>query len=267
MQMLVQLDKLVQLIESPVFTCAFVFSFDNTFVHKISDIRLQLLEPERYPYLFKCLYGILMLLPQSSAFVSLRNRLNAVNSAGFLHISPKSTPNVSSTRSRIGRDDIKWQELLTHFRSTQMRHEKVRRQAMGDGDNASITMPGYSDRDLDLSGLHLNQKEVVGDNRSGLVRSAVVLRPGMRRRATGESSMPSGALGRSGALSPLNPKARVTSGLSTGNVTGQPVGMAGNGNTTALGTHTGQSMLGGVTSGLQAQRGVNGRRLTSEKKV
>lgn len=30
-----------------------------------------------------------MLLPQSSAFVSLRNRLNAVNSAGFLHIAPK----------------------------------------------------------------------------------------------------------------------------------------------------------------------------------
>lgn len=54
------------------------------------DLRLQLLEPERYPYLFKCLYGLLMLLPQSSAFVSLRNRLNAVNSAGFLHIAPKS---------------------------------------------------------------------------------------------------------------------------------------------------------------------------------
>ncbi|KAJ7774089.1 armadillo-type protein, partial [Mycena olivaceomarginata] len=64
--MLVQVDKLVQLIESP------------------------LLEPERYPYLFKCLYGLLMLLPQSSAFVSLRNRLNAVNSAGFLHIAPRS---------------------------------------------------------------------------------------------------------------------------------------------------------------------------------
>ena len=54
------------------------------------DLRLQLLEPERYPYLFKCLYGLLMLLPQSTAFVSLRNRLNAVNSAGFLHIAPKS---------------------------------------------------------------------------------------------------------------------------------------------------------------------------------
>ena len=54
------------------------------------DLRLQLLEPEKYPHLFKCLYGLLMLLPQSSAFLSLRNRLNAVNSAGFLHIAPKS---------------------------------------------------------------------------------------------------------------------------------------------------------------------------------
>lgn len=54
-----------------------------------TDLRLQLLEPDRYPYLFKCLYGLLMLLPQSSAFVSLRNRLSAVNSAGFLHIAPK----------------------------------------------------------------------------------------------------------------------------------------------------------------------------------
>jgi vacuole morphology and inheritance protein 14 len=58
--------------------------------NNLEDLRLQLLEPERYPYLFKCLYGLLMLLPQSTAFVSLRNRLNAVNSAGFLHIAPKS---------------------------------------------------------------------------------------------------------------------------------------------------------------------------------
>ncbi|RKP09317.1 vacuolar protein 14 C-terminal Fig4p binding-domain-containing protein [Thamnocephalis sphaerospora] len=59
---LIQLDKLVQLLESPVFTY----------------LRLQLLEPDRHPYLFKCLYGILMLLPQSSAFATLRNRLNSV---------------------------------------------------------------------------------------------------------------------------------------------------------------------------------------------
>jgi hypothetical protein len=29
----------------------------------LTVIRLQLLEPDRYPYLFKCLYGLLMLLP------------------------------------------------------------------------------------------------------------------------------------------------------------------------------------------------------------
>ncbi|KAG0702425.1 vacuolar protein 14 C-terminal Fig4p binding-domain-containing protein [Suillus ampliporus] len=113
--LLVQVDKLVQLIESPVFTY----------------LRLQLLEPERYPYLFKCLYGLLMLLPQSTAFVSLRNRLNAVNSAGFLHIAPKATPNPIASRSKLGRDDIKWQDLLNHFRALQGKHEKARRQEIG----------------------------------------------------------------------------------------------------------------------------------------
>ncbi|KAG0187458.1 hypothetical protein DFQ28_006316 [Apophysomyces sp. BC1034] len=47
--MLIQVDKLVQLLESPVFTY----------------LRLQLLEPEKYPYLYKCLYGTqVRLLPQ-----------------------------------------------------------------------------------------------------------------------------------------------------------------------------------------------------------
>lgn len=64
--LLVQIDKLVQLIESPVF----------------SGLRLQLLEPDRNPYLFKCLYGILMLLPQSSAFLTLKNRLDAIGPSG-----------------------------------------------------------------------------------------------------------------------------------------------------------------------------------------
>lgn len=60
---LVQLDKLVQLLESPVFT----------------RLRLNLLSPKKHPSLYKCMYGILMLLPQSSAFATLRNRLNSVN--------------------------------------------------------------------------------------------------------------------------------------------------------------------------------------------
>ena len=45
---LVELDKLTQLLESPIFTY----------------LRLQLLEPQRYAYLVKALYGVLMLLPQ-----------------------------------------------------------------------------------------------------------------------------------------------------------------------------------------------------------
>ncbi|KAG4085617.1 ARM repeat-containing protein [Neocallimastix lanati (nom. inval.)] len=68
---LIQVDKLVQLLESPVFTY----------------LRLQLLEPEKYPALFKCLYGLLMFLPQSSAFATLRNRLNSVSSMTNLMIS------------------------------------------------------------------------------------------------------------------------------------------------------------------------------------
>ena len=53
------------------------------------DLRLQLLEPEKYPHLYKCLYGLLMLLPQSSAFAALKNRLNSVSTIGYLHIAPR----------------------------------------------------------------------------------------------------------------------------------------------------------------------------------
>lgn len=59
------------------------------------DLRLQLLEPDRYPYLYKCLYGLLMLLPQSSAFAALKNRLNSVSSIGLLH-----TPAAMPTSAR-----------------------------------------------------------------------------------------------------------------------------------------------------------------------
>ncbi|KAL7770860.1 hypothetical protein CFE70_000799 [Pyrenophora teres f. teres 0-1] len=52
-------------------------------------LRMQLLEPERYPHLYKCMYGLLMLLPQSSAFAALKNRLNSVSAIGYLHIAPQ----------------------------------------------------------------------------------------------------------------------------------------------------------------------------------
>ncbi|KAG9249147.1 vacuolar protein 14 C-terminal Fig4p binding-domain-containing protein [Calycina marina] len=71
--MLIQIDKLVQLLESPVFTY----------------LRMHLLEPEKHPHLYKCMYGLLMLLPQSSAFAALKNRLNSVSAIGYLHIAPR----------------------------------------------------------------------------------------------------------------------------------------------------------------------------------
>jgi len=63
---LMQVDKLVQLLESPIF------------IH----VRLEMLEKgtERHFALMKTLYGMLMLLPQSAAFKTLQNRLAAVAS-------------------------------------------------------------------------------------------------------------------------------------------------------------------------------------------
>ncbi|CAN7044141.1 unnamed protein product [Brassica rapa subsp. trilocularis] len=65
---LVQLDKLIRLLETPIFTY----------------LRLQLLEPGRYTWLLKTLYGLLMLLPQqSAAFKILRTRLKTVPTYSF----------------------------------------------------------------------------------------------------------------------------------------------------------------------------------------
>ncbi|KAK0713818.1 vacuolar protein 14 C-terminal Fig4p binding-domain-containing protein [Lasiosphaeria miniovina] len=130
---LIQIDKLVQLLESPVFTY----------------LRLQLLEPEKYPHLYKCLYGLLMLLPQSSAFAALKNRLNSVSSIGYLHIAPRpnaTTPSASSfdRPNRLkGRDDgiIRWNELLEKFRAVQERARRVQRLGsdMDDGSSLGIS--------------------------------------------------------------------------------------------------------------------------------
>ncbi|KAK6536317.1 hypothetical protein TWF281_000556 [Arthrobotrys megalospora] len=114
--LLIQLDKLVQLLESPVFTY----------------LRMQLLEPEKYPFLYKCLYGLLMLMPQSSAFAALKNRLNSVSAIGYLHqLTPRNAPASTTSsyepRNRLkarSENEIKWIELLDKFKHVQ---EKARR--------------------------------------------------------------------------------------------------------------------------------------------
>jgi vacuole morphology and inheritance protein 14 len=99
--MLIQIDKLVQLLESPVFTCmveTLIFRFSADLY---IDLRLQLLEPEKHPHLYKCLYGLLMLLPQSSAFAALKNRLNSVSAIGYLHIAPRAYVSQSRNNSAV----------------------------------------------------------------------------------------------------------------------------------------------------------------------
>ena len=76
-EFLSEVDQLIQLIESPIFA-------GNRLILELSllmtnlALRLHLLDPERNQDLIRTLYGLLMLLPQGSAFDMLKNRLDCV---------------------------------------------------------------------------------------------------------------------------------------------------------------------------------------------
>jgi len=78
---LIEIDKLVQLIESPIFTCKrdekrILIEF-RIFV--FLDLRLALLDIENNQTLIRALCGLLMLLPgKTDAFHILRRRLECV---------------------------------------------------------------------------------------------------------------------------------------------------------------------------------------------
>ncbi|XP_066569766.1 protein VAC14 homolog [Amia ocellicauda] len=109
---LMEVDKLVQLIESPIFTY----------------LRLQLLDVENNPYLIKALYGLLMLLPQSQAFQLLSHRLRCVPNPELMRPAPQSKHSGSSkpVPSRVD-----YRELLQHFDRVQSKHLEVRHQRAG----------------------------------------------------------------------------------------------------------------------------------------
>uniref|UniRef100_A0A8C5R7J0 Protein VAC14 homolog n=1 Tax=Leptobrachium leishanense TaxID=445787 RepID=A0A8C5R7J0_9ANUR len=104
---LTEVDKLVQLIECPIFTY----------------LRLQLLDVENHPYLIRALYGLLMLLPQSSAFQLLSHRLQCV-------------PNPELMRLSLNQDPagIDYTELLEHFEKVQNKHLEIRHQRAVSGE-------------------------------------------------------------------------------------------------------------------------------------
>ncbi|RVD80855.1 uncharacterized protein DFL_008742 [Arthrobotrys flagrans] len=157
--LLIQLDKLVQLLESPVFTY----------------LRMQLLEPEKYPFLYKCLYGLLMLMPQSTAFAALKNRLNSVSAIGYLHqLTPRTAPNSTTSsyesRNRLkarSENEIKWIELLEKFKNVQ---EKARRYNVQYITKAP-TLPPLTDvppaNGVSSSGPHLSGTSGHGNTSSG----------------------------------------------------------------------------------------------------
>lgn len=122
-QLLSQLDILVQLLESPIFL----------------KLRLQLLEPEKSPYLYKTLYGLLMILPQSSTYTTLHNRLSSISAVNNLNTAlvsggsiatPVSTPGPTSgnTSTSVSQQlSIKRKrvfEMLDKYNRIQESHEE-----------------------------------------------------------------------------------------------------------------------------------------------
>ncbi len=119
---LVQLDLIIQLLESPVF----------------AKLRLDLLNPRRNMYLYQCLYGLLMLLPQSKSFKVLQNRLEAVTPMASLQLQAEKSSkdkgkagkhynNSSSNLSIAGKaeDDLN-EKLLQVFDSSQNRLDEYK---------------------------------------------------------------------------------------------------------------------------------------------
>jgi vacuole morphology and inheritance protein 14 len=132
---LMQIDKLVQLLESPIFL----------------KLRLQLLEVSMnyHADLLKSLYGLLMLLPQSQAYKTLSDRLSTVSSLKMNLIFPASESSDCGEATdekypflpsiAIGDDDcsvsgedsslappIHYPKLLMHFETIQAKHCEYR---------------------------------------------------------------------------------------------------------------------------------------------
>ncbi|EZF34360.1 Vacuole-associated enzyme activator complex component [Trichophyton interdigitale] len=195
--MLIQIDKLVQLLESPVFTY----------------LRLQLLEPDKYPYLYKCLYGLLMLLPQSSAFAALKNRLNSVSNIGLLYAGMRPPTLTGSTSTgpyeRSGRlksreeSVIRWADLLDKFKSVQERSRRSQRRSQRD---LELDRNGISTSAMATASLPLYEPNSSGIDRtiSDIPVGTYARRPGaqgdslgaQKGGSTAKSKTPLGTFGR-----------------------------------------------------------------------
>lgn len=114
-QLLTQLDVLVQLLESHIFL----------------KLRLQLLEPDKHPYLYKTLIGILMIMPQSSTFNTLKNRLTTLTllvqgQQNFALNTPVATPaaTTGTQASQLSTKRKRVHELADKFVKVNEMHER-----------------------------------------------------------------------------------------------------------------------------------------------
>ncbi|XP_060694246.1 protein VAC14 homolog [Hemiscyllium ocellatum] len=119
---LTEVDKLVQLIECPIFTY----------------LRLQLLDVENNPYLIKALYGLLMLLPQSKAFQLLSQRLQCVPNPELMRTTPREKSTAPNRQVPL---EINYSDLLQHFEKVQNKHLEIRHQRAGRTDQLDRKHP------------------------------------------------------------------------------------------------------------------------------
>lgn len=133
-EFLTEIDKLVQLIESPIFACKespqFFQGPQNLLIISIkfprlsAALRLTLISQEKKcpdaHYLAQALFGILMLLPQTDAFLLLKNRLQCVPMY-WGH-----NTEVDTSLSVENQSSIDFNALLEHFQKIQEFHHQQR---------------------------------------------------------------------------------------------------------------------------------------------
>jgi len=120
--MLTQLDRLVQLLESPIFTF----------------LRMELLDGDND--LISAMYGILMLLPQSDAFNLVRGRLECI---------PKISKHDKLREAKKQKrkkflNEIDFPSLLEHFQEVVTKHQMSRRKERA----SAILSKGVQDLNL-----------------------------------------------------------------------------------------------------------------------
>jgi vacuole morphology and inheritance protein 14 len=104
-----ELDRLVQLLESPIFTF----------------LRLQILHPLEYPDLVRALYGILMLLPQSQTFSTLQQRLACIPALTMAQDSRAKKRQVRNVPV-----EVDFTDLVQEFKVTQQLHYQLLHSSM-----------------------------------------------------------------------------------------------------------------------------------------